>query len=93
MASCSPSAQLFHNIGATSNFSPLIVVLGHGSRSVNNPFDAAHNCGACGGREGGPNARLMARCANDHAVRQLLAERHGIRIPQVRSTEWLPSGC
>ena len=74
-------AQLFKNAGVTDNFSRLIVATGHGSRSVNNPFDAAHNCGACCGREGGPNARLMARFANDKAVRARLRDEHGIVIP------------
>ena len=74
-------AQLLHNIGLKERFAPLVIVLSHGSRSVNNPFDAAHNCGACGGREGGPNARLMANCANDSTVRQQLRMFHGISIP------------
>lgn len=56
-------ARTFLNVGCVSEdrFAPLVVFLGHGSRTVNNPFDAAHNCGACGGREGAANARLMAK--------------------------------
>lgn len=74
-------AVTFKNVGVKNRFSQIVLLMGHGSRSVNNPFDAAHNCGACGGREGGPNARVMARCANDPAVRKELATNHGILIP------------
>jgi len=76
-------ARTLKNIGlyTPDKYGHCIVVLGHGSRTVNNPFDAAHNCGACGGREGGPNARLIASVGNDRQVRASLAERHGISIP------------
>ena len=49
-------AQLFKNVGEMNNFARLVVLTGHGARQVNNPFLAAYNCGACCGREGGPNA-------------------------------------
>jgi translation initiation factor 4E len=75
--------QMFHNIGVRQHFAPLVTALAHGSRSVNNPFDSAHNCGACGGREGGANARMFARCANDRAIRQALDEKFGIVIHTV----------
>jgi len=60
-------ARTFNNIGCTApdDFARIVMITRHSSRTVNNPFDAAHNCGACGGREGGPNARLMAHHANN----------------------------
>ncbi len=71
---------LLENIGMTRQFADVVVIIGHDSSSVNNPHFAAYSCGACGGRSGGPNARLFARMANRKEVRDLLRS-HGIDIP------------
>jgi len=72
--------NLLENIGLTRRFAGLVAVLGHDSSSVNNPYFPAYSCGACGGRSGGPNARLFARMANHPEVRERLRAR-GIEIP------------
>lgn len=72
--------SLLENMGLVRDFAPLVCILGHDSASVNNPHFAAYSCGACGGRSGGPNARLFARMANRPAVRERLRAR-GIHIP------------
>lgn len=73
-------AATLENLGLVKDFAPLVVIVAHGSSSVNNPHRSAYDCGACGGRNGGPNARLFARMANRPAVREALAAR-GIVIP------------
>ncbi len=58
-----------------SGLAGLIVFVGHGASSVNNPYFAAYDCGACSGKGGGPNARAIALMANRPEVRAILRER------------------
>ena len=71
---------LLKSIGLVKNFAPLVYVVGHGSSSVNNPHYAAYDCGACSGRAGSVNARVICYMANHPEVRAILCEK-GIDIP------------
>lgn len=73
-------ANMLRGMSLTSGFAPLLVLVGHGSHTDNNPNQAGLDCGACGGQSGGVNARLAARLVNDSQVRAGLAA-EGIRIP------------
>ena len=62
-------------------FSPLVLLVGHGSHSVNNPFGSSLDCGACAASPGRHNARMFAKLANDIEVRKKIRENSDLQIP------------
>jgi uncharacterized protein YbcC (UPF0753/DUF2309 family) len=73
--------NLLNSIGLIENFAPLVYLVGHGASSINNTHYAGYDCGACSGRPGSVNARVMSFMANHKKVREILAQK-GLEIPE-----------
>ena len=72
---------VLRGMSMTTRFSRLVMLVGHGSTTVNNPHASSLDCGACGGNTGEANARVAAAILNDPDVRTGLRTR-GIVIPE-----------
>ena len=75
------AAGILSSIGLTNNFGSFVVITGHRASTENNPYQAAYDCGACGGNGGVSNAQLACHLLNDANVRQHL-DTKGIHIPE-----------
>ncbi len=69
------------SIALIKDYAPIVYVIAHGSSSANNPHHGAHDCGACSGRPGSVNSRVLAFMANHPKVREILRTK-GIDVPE-----------
>lgn len=72
--------RMLRAMSLVRGFAPLVVLVGHGASTRNNPHAAGLDCGACCGQTGEVNARAAAALLDEPEVRRGLAER-GIEIP------------
>ena len=75
------AASMLRNMGLVKNFARLVLFIGHGSTTVNNPHATSLDCGACGGQSGEASARTAVALLNDPLTRRGLVH-HGIEIPE-----------
>jgi len=81
MEQCAYAEGALRMMGLTRNFAPLVILCGHGSTTQNNAYATALDCGACGGRHGASNARLLAAMLNSAKVRDQLIDK-GLVLPE-----------
>lgn len=79
---------ILHAMTLSKDFAPMVLLVGHGSTTVNNPHASGLNCGACGGHTGEVNAVVLANILNEPAVREGL-RLEGLLIP---SDTWFLGG-
>jgi uncharacterized protein YbcC (UPF0753/DUF2309 family) len=65
-----------------TQFSPLVLFVGHGTHTANNPFGSSLDCGACAASPGRHNARMLATLANLPEVRNGLKGKYNVEIPE-----------
>jgi uncharacterized protein YbcC (UPF0753/DUF2309 family) len=73
-------AAVLKAMSLTQGHGEVVLLLGHGGNTTNNPHESAYHCGACGGYTGEVSARLLAILLNDPETRAGLAAR-GVTVP------------
>ncbi|MEO0056932.1 MAG: hypothetical protein RIT17_368, partial [Pseudomonadota bacterium] len=79
-AKADTGAAVLKAMSLTQGLGEVVLLLGHGGNTTNNPHESAYHCGACGGYTGEVSARLLAILLNDPETRAGLAQR-GVAVP------------
>ena len=69
------ASSFLKGIGLTKSFSKFVIICSHAATTENNPYQAALDCGACGGNGGMSNAILACEILNDKFIRKGLSEK------------------
>ena len=80
-AKAATGAAVLKAMSMTTNHARLVLLLGHGGQTTNNPHESAYHCGACAGQTGEVSARLLAQLLNDPETRAGLPAQ-GITLAQ-----------
>lgn len=75
------AASTIKAMGLQDRWAKMVFLIGHGSKSVNNPHSSGLECGACGGHSGEINALTAVEILNDVEVRAGLRDQ-GVEIPE-----------
>lgn len=78
---CTIAKNILKAMSLNDNYGKYILIVGHGSESVNNPHASGLDCGACGGNSGESNAKVAAAILNNANVRAYLVEM-GMNLPK-----------
>jgi uncharacterized protein YbcC (UPF0753/DUF2309 family) len=78
---CTIAKNILKAMSLNSNYGKYILIVGHGSESVNNPHASGLDCGACGGNSGESNAKVAVAILNNVNVREHLLS-IGVIIPK-----------
>ena len=79
-AKADTGAAVLKAMSLTQGHGEIVLLLGHGGNTTNNPHESAYHCGACGGYTGEVSARLLAILLNDPETRAGLVAR-GVTVP------------
>lgn len=80
-AKADTGAAVLKAMSLTQGHAEIVLLLGHGGSTTNNPHESAYHCGACGGYTGEVSARLLALLLNDPETRAGLSAR-GVAVPK-----------
>ena len=75
------AAGILRTMSLTESFPAVVLLMGHGSTTQNNPQAAGLHCGACCGQTGDVNARALAGLLNEPRIREGL-HAHGIDLTE-----------